>query len=89
MTDATGTTTVKVWDRACQELLGCTANKLRESWEAGVEDDQKQQDILKHLNANLTNDIRASCTAKVWSYGGREKKQQVQVNVDLIELSEL
>ena len=61
---------------------------MRELWEEGNEDPDKQQDILGKLNACLSKRVMCFCKAQAWSYGQKEKKHEVQINVNLLEESE-
>ena len=87
ITDATGEMSVKVWDRACQQSWSCNASRLRKRWEDGHEHPDKQSDLLETLNTNLAGQVLCMCTAKIWTYGDKEVKHQVQVNVDALEVA--
>ena len=84
--DQTGQIQVKIWDKACYELLQLTANKMRGLWEAGHEDHERRQEILDILNAQLGFPVTCSCKASVWSYGHKEKHHEAQINVNSIEV---
>ncbi len=62
-----------------------TGHKHRAIWEKGGEDASTRTDLLEQLNATLENDVRTFCTAKIWTYGGRQPKHEVQVSVNLLE----
>ena len=83
--DSTGCLPVKVWGRACFELFHVTASKLRELWEEGNEHEERRDDILSSLNGELHHEVRATCSARVWSHGSRMEKHVVQVNVNAAE----
>ena len=85
LTDSTGTVSVKLWGKPCSALL---QDNLIELWEKGLEEPQKQDEILTRLNAHLGKTVRVSCTAKLWSQGYKNKTTQMQINVNLLELVE-
>jgi len=84
--DATGTTAIKVWDKAAFQLLGMTAPRLREFWETGVEDPDQQEGVLETLNERVAlGEVRIVATVKIWSFGFKEAKYEAQANVDYLE----
>ena len=84
--DATGTAVIKVWDKASFQLLGMTAPRLRENWEAGVEDTDKQEDVLESLNEHVAlREVRIVVNVKIFSFGFKEKRYEAQANVDCLE----
>jgi len=87
ISDPTGDTQVKVWDKACFTLFQITAAKMRTLWETGVENTEERETILATLNANLQKEFRLSCTARVWSYGFKNVKHELQINVNLVEVN--
>ena len=62
-----------------------TATGFRSLWEAGIDDPSKQSASLETLNAKLDVDVLCFCSASVWSYGGKDVKHEVQVNVNGVE----
>ena len=58
---------VKIWGRAGMHLFGVKEQRLRELWEEGHEDEEKQQGILDQLNATMNKKCIFCCTGKVWS----------------------
>ena len=87
-TDVSGSLDVKVWDRACFELFGVAASKLREMWESGVEDEDARVEVLEKLNRHLDKMWRASCTLNIWSFGTKHRQHRVQINVNFVEMSD-
>ena len=67
ITDMTGDLHVKIWSRACTHLFGMKESRLRTLWEDGLQNENKQQDILNQLNATMTKNWIFCCTGKVWS----------------------
>lgn len=88
ITDCTGEVAVKVWDKACHTIFKVTASKMRQIWESGSEDPDKQPEILETLNECLEQSFIMNCTANVWSYGYKTQKADVQMNVNLVEASD-
>ena len=84
--DSTGSLRVRVWDKACYELFQCTAVKLRELWDEGVENPDMQDHILRELNRRTDTKVTCYCTANVWSAGLKKVKQDVQVNINALEI---
>ena len=85
LTDSTGTVSVKLWGKPCSALL---QDNLIELWEKGLEEPQKQDEILTRLNAHLGKTVRVSSTAKLWSQRYKNKTTQMQININLLELVE-
>ena len=83
--DATGSTAVKVWNKASYSLFGITVDKMREYWGEGHECPERRADILSQLNAKLEVEVTCNCTVDVWIYGFRNKKYEVQINVNSLE----
>ena len=54
---------------------------MQELWSNGVEDTEKQTDILTQLNRHLAIDYRCACGATVW-------QPTFQVSVDTVEPTE-
>ena len=86
--DNTGRVNVKLWDRACSDILGITASKLREYWEQGVEDPTTQKELLTTLNKNFSNVFTCSCSLSFWKKGIKDVKGQVTINVNAAEMQE-
>ena len=84
--DATGSTAVKVWDKPCQELFGRTAARMRELWEEGVDHIDKQDELLNELNANMASELTLNCSISLWSYGWKEVRSVLQINVNQLEI---
>ena len=84
--DSSGKLEVKVWDKACYEIFGVTADKLRELWETGVENSSEVEKILADLNENLGGNIVCACSADLWRWGGRKEKVAVNVNINDVEI---
>ena len=84
--DSSGTVTVRLWDRACGELLKITSQKFREIWDSGVEDPTKQEGILKSLNSHLQHNVRLYCKARVWKKGFKSESFEVQINANMAEI---
>ena len=84
--DSTGSLQVRVWDKACYELFQCTAVKLRELWDEGVENPDMQDHILRELNRRTNTKVTCYCTATVWSAALKKVKQEVQANINALEL---
>ena len=77
---------VTMWDQACGIIFGVNAKGLRDLWEAGVEDAQKRDDILKQLNANATKKVYCICSGVVREYGQQVKQYNLQISVNQLEL---
>ena len=86
--DQTGKLQIRIWDQAAYELFQVTANKLREMWEDGLQNPDKQEGIIEELNKNLHDNQKFLCEAKVWSYGAQKTKHSLQVNVTAIDDSD-
>ena len=86
--DETGTMEVKVWDRACYDILGVTASKLRELWEEGATDASKQSRILETLNAGFEHTCQCACSLRIWKKGFKEFQIETNINVNAIEVNE-
>ena len=83
--DDSGRIPIKIWDKGCYELFGMTCAKLRAVWEEGVADASRQTAVLEMLNSKFDRRFLLSCTARIWSTGGRKGKHQLQVDVNLLE----
>ena len=83
--DATGSFPVTVWDASCFDLFKVTASRLRELWEEGVEEPNKQQRILQILNTHLTSPLRLAVTVKPWERFGKDNTIEVNVHVNSVE----
>ena len=88
LTDGSGSLEVRVWGRACRDLFHVTSANLRQLWEEGVNDEEKQENILEKLNQPLASTWRLSCSAKVWVHTSKQGKARVQVNVNALELAD-
>ena len=88
LADASDTLEVKVWDGAAFELFGLTASGLREKWEKGNEEPAEKDNILKELNAKLDSQFECACNLSVWSFGFKEVKHQVHINVNAVDVKE-
>ena len=88
LTDASGTLEVRVWDRAAFELFGLTAPGLREKWEKGSEDPDETEDILSELNAKFEAQFECACNMSVFSFGFKEAKHRVDINVNAVDIKE-
>ena len=84
--DATGTATVKVWSKPCQNLFGIGAKQMREIWEDGAERADRQEQHLTTLNACLESPVVLNCTVSLWTYGWKEVKHVLQINVNQLEI---
>ena len=85
LSDDSGQLEVAAWDKACYELLQITSNKLREFWEKGVEQPAEQASILESLNSKVDAQVMCFCEAKLWTYGQKDVKHIVQINVNSLE----
>ena len=86
--DNTGRVNVKLWDRACYDVLGITASRLRDYWEQGVEDPAKQKYLLSTLNKNFSNVFMCSCSMSLWKKGIKDVNVEVTINVNAVERQE-
>ena len=83
--DDSGEMDVTVWDKACFELFHMTASKLRDLWEDGHQDPSKREELLELLNESIEESYRCVGTVQVWSFGGQNKKQVLQMNINAVE----
>ena len=88
LADASGTLEVKAWDRAAFELFGLTAPGLREKREKGNDEPDETENILSELNAKLDFQFECACNMSVWSFGFKEVKHQVHINVNAVDIKE-
>ena len=84
--DATGSVSVKVWDKAFRAITSVTGDRLRELWEAGVDRPGDQDHILKDLNATLDREVYLLCSARPWSYGSNPVNHTVDISIDDAEI---
>ena len=77
-----------MWDRAAFELFGLTAPGLREKWEKGNDEPDETENILSELNAKLDFQFECACNMSVWSFGFKEVKRQVHINVNAVDVKE-
>ena len=87
LADASGTLD-RVWDRAAFDLFGLTATGLRERWDKGNDDPTETGSILKDLNANLESQFECACNMSIWSWGIKEVKHRVDINVNAVDIKE-
>lgn len=84
--DNTGTIVMTLWDKAGSKLLDMSAERLLAMWEDGVEDEDKQDDLLDILNDRVRiGQVRITATVKVRKYGIKDMKYDVQVNANFLE----
>ena len=85
MTDASGQMPVRVWDEACRSVFGITADRLREMWGQGADDEEQRGAILTTLNAKLDAEVFCLCTADVRVWGSKTAQHDAQTNVNALE----
>ncbi len=88
LADASGTVDVRVWGRAAFDLFGLTATGLRERWDKGNDDPAETESILKDMNANLESQFECACNMSIWSWGIKEVKHRVDINVNAVDIKE-
>ena len=84
--DSTGSIDVTILDSGCYQLFNVIASGLRSMWEEGVEGVDEQEDILTKLNNNMEENLKCFCTLAARVYCQEDKKYNVEVNVNNIEL---
>ena len=79
--DATGSLTVKVWDRPCFVLFDMAAQRLQDIWKDGNDHPEKRVVLLQQLNANLESTLLCLCKISVYSRGGCNSGFEAEVNM--------
>ena len=65
-----------------------TASKLRDLWEDGHQNPSKREELLELRNESIEDSYRCVGTTQIWSYGGQNKKQVLQININAVEDAE-
>jgi len=89
--DSTGSVDVKMWDSACQEILGVNVVDLRELWEKGVDDPDQEADILAKLNERFERACDCACSVNTWTRiekNSKETRIEATINVNAIEIQD-
>ena len=87
--DATGTLdNVKLWDRAAYAIMHLNGDELHELWKEGVENEDKQEEIINKLNACFKAGVLFSCSVAVYTYSqGQDVKKKLQYNINNAQLN--
>ena len=87
--DSTGTLdNVKLWDRAAYEIMRLNGDELHELWKEGVENEDKQEEIINKINVFFKEEVLFSCSVAVYTYTiGQDVKKKLQYNINNAQLN--
>ena len=87
--DSTGTLdNVKLWDRAAYEIMRLNGDELHELWKEGVENEDKQEEIINKINVFFKEEVLFSCSVAVYTYTiGQEVRKKLQYNINNAQLN--